>query len=42
MNKFQPMTEKEAEEALKYDYEFEDRRTMKELKEDLRKCLVRM
>jgi len=42
MNEFQPMTEKEAQEALKYDYEFEERRTMSELKSDLKKCLARM
>ena len=42
MNTFQPQTEKEAEEALKHDYDFEDRRTMKELKRDLRTCLTRM
>ena len=41
MNTFQPRTEKEAEEACRYD-EFEDRRTMKELKEDLKTCISRM
>lgn len=42
MNTFQPKTEKEAEEACRYDYEFEDRRTMKELKEDLKTIIARM
>lgn len=40
--KYQPMSEKEAEEACKYDYEYDDPRTTKELKRDLLKCLARM
>ena len=42
MNEFQPLTEKEAEEALRYEFDFEDRRTMRELKEDLKSILGRM
>jgi len=40
--KYQPMGEKEAEEASRYDYEYDDLRTTKELKRDLLNCLARM
>lgn len=39
---YQPKTEKEAEEALKYDYEYDDPRTTEELKRDLKTLLARM
>lgn len=39
---YQPKSEKEAEEALKYDYDYEDLRTTEELKSDLKKILARM
>lgn len=39
---YQPKSEKEAEEACKYDYDYEDLRTTDELKSDLRKAIARM
>ena len=39
---YTPMTEKEAEVACSYDYDFEDFRTMPELKRDLDKILANM
>ena len=40
---YTPVSEKECREANRYaNDDFEDNRTMKELKNDLRKALVRM
>ena len=40
---YEPLTEKEAKEADRYtNDDFEDTRTMKELKRDLKQALTRM
>lgn len=39
---YKPQSSKEAEEALQFDYDYEDLRTTEELKRDLKKCLARM